>query len=101
MYLSEIPNTKAKLTPVQGTADYNGLPAGTPAWKGNLPVGHGGTYNEVNGGKIGAVASAMYNWLLRGNVTASQWFTSPAALKADGWDDIESRNLEKVQVAPI
>jgi len=54
----------------------------------------------VNGGKIGVVASAMYNWVLRGDATAAHWFTSATALEADGWDTV-SKNLEKVQVTPI
>lgn len=42
-----------------GERDYASLPAGTPSWKGNLNVGHGGTYNDVNGGKF-AVAGTRY-----------------------------------------
>jgi hypothetical protein len=84
----------------QGTADYAALPAGTPACKGNLPVGHGGTYNEVNGGKIGVAASYFFQWMLRGNVTASQWFTSPTMAVADGWS-VVSKDLDKINVTPI
>lgn len=76
------------------------LPSTTPAWKGNLPVGHGGTYNEVNGGKIGVAASFMYDWILRGNTTASSFYMSDVAAKATGWD-VVSRNLDKIKVSPV
>ncbi|KAH8679590.1 hypothetical protein BGZ60DRAFT_444675 [Tricladium varicosporioides] len=83
-----------------GEADYAMLPATTPTWKGNLPVGHGGTYNEVNGGKIGVAASYMYDWILRGNTTASSFYTTDVAAKAAGWD-VVSRNLDKIKVSPL
>jgi len=85
---------------LQGTTDYKSLPKSTPAWLGNLPVGHGGTYNQVNGGKIGVAASYLFNWVLRGNMTAAAWFTDGTAAKADGWS-FESQNLDKISVTPV
>jgi hypothetical protein len=36
--------------------DWGKLPAGLPAFMGNLNVGHGGTYGQTNGGEFGRVA---------------------------------------------
>ena len=89
-----IPSSK-----LQGERDYAALPAGVPKWKGNLPVGHGGTYTQVNGGKFGIAASYWVSWLLRGNTTASSYFTGSGA-KNDGWT-VEMANLDKISVTPI
>lgn len=40
----------------------------------NLPVGHGGTYGEPNGGPAAQVAVAWFNWQLRGDARAAQRF---------------------------
>lgn len=84
----------------QGTADYTDIPTGTPAWKRNLPVGYGGTCSEVNEGKIGVVASYLVQWMLRGNVTAIQWFTSPMMAISNGWS-VMSKGLDKIKVTAI
>ncbi|CZR67306.1 uncharacterized protein PAC_17205 [Phialocephala subalpina] len=83
-----------------GEADYKNLPTNTPAWKGNLPIGHAGTYNEVNGGKIGVAASYWVDWVLRGNSSAKSWFTSNTSSTAAGWD-VTSKNLQKIHLSPI
>lgn len=77
------------------------MPRGTPAWKGNLPIGHACTYNEVNGGKIGAAASYWVDWMLRGNATARSWFIFNGDVAAAGWNDTTSKNLDKIHVSPI
>jgi len=41
----------------KGERDYANMPAGVPKWKGNLPVGHGGTYTEPNDGKFGIIGA--------------------------------------------
>ena len=38
-----------------------------PAAIANLPVGHGGTFNEPNGGAAASVAVSWLNWQLRGD----------------------------------
>jgi hypothetical protein len=40
----------------------------------NLPVGHGGTFNEPNGGAAASVAVSWLNWQLRGDVQSAKRF---------------------------
>ncbi|KAK4168004.1 hypothetical protein QBC43DRAFT_297243 [Cladorrhinum sp. PSN259] len=83
-----------------GERDYKLLPAGVPSWKGNLNVGHGGTYSDKDGGKFGVAAVAYFDWLLRGNATASKFFTDGTDAEKAGWK-VESKNLENVKVTPL
>ncbi|KAG4439957.1 hypothetical protein IFR05_004583 [Cadophora sp. M221] len=82
-----------------GERDYKALPSGVPKWKGNLPVGHGGTYTQANGGKFGVAGGYWVDWLLRGNASAASYFTGAGA-EDDGWT-VESANLEKLLVTSI
>ena len=45
-----------------------------PVAVANLPVGHGGTYSEPNGGAAAQVAVAWLNWQLRGDAKAATRF---------------------------
>ncbi|SCF12777.1 cellulose binding domain-containing protein [Micromonospora chokoriensis] len=54
--------------------DWGKLPAGLPAFMGNLNVGHGGTYHETNGGEFGRVATLYFKWRLKGDNTAGTTF---------------------------
>jgi hypothetical protein len=45
-----------------------------PAAIANLPVGHGGTFNEPNGGAAASVAVSWLNWQLRGDARSAQRF---------------------------
>jgi hypothetical protein len=45
-----------------------------PAAIANLPVGHGGTFNEPNGGAAASVAVAWLNWQLRGDTPSAKRF---------------------------
>jgi hypothetical protein len=63
------------------------------------PAGHGGTFNQLNGGVYGVAASNWVNWVLRGNKTAASWFTGNDA-KAAGWTEIESKNIDKIMIPP-
>lgn len=45
-----------------------------PAVMANLPVGHGGTYFEPNGGKAAAIVVDWLQWQLRGDANAAQAF---------------------------
>ena len=58
-----------------------------PAIACNLPVGHGGTYNQPNGGEFAIVARAWLDWQLKGNQEASKMFCgdSPAILQRKDW----------------
>ena len=40
----------------------------------NLPVGHGGTFNEPNGGAAASVAVSWLNWRLRGDAASARRF---------------------------
>ncbi|KAF2664931.1 hypothetical protein BT63DRAFT_448332 [Microthyrium microscopicum] len=82
-----------------GEANYKVLPSTTPAWKGNLPVGHMATYTQAKGGKFG---TAMWKWLdftLRGGNSSSEFFAGKGA-ENDGWS-VEKRNMDKISVTPI
>ncbi len=50
--------------------DWGKLPSGLPAFMGNLNVGHGGTYDQPNGGEFGRVAVLYLKWRLKGDVSA-------------------------------
>lgn len=82
-----------------GERDYNNIPAGVPKWKGNLNVGHGGTYTDKNGGKFGVIGSSWANWYMRGNASAAAYMTGQGA-KNDGWQ-VVSASLDKLTVTPI
>jgi hypothetical protein len=45
-----------------------------PAAMANLPVGHGGTFNEPNGGAAASVAVSWLNWQLRGDAQGAKRF---------------------------
>ena len=83
----------------KGERDYKAIPAGTPKWKGNLPVGHGGTYTQTNGGKFGIAGGYWVDWLLRGNSSASTYFIGPGA-QNNSWT-VEFSDLDKISVTPI
>ena len=54
-----------------GKKDFEVLPARVPVFYGVYPsVGHGGTYNQDNGGPFGQVAVAWLKWQLRGDKSA-------------------------------
>lgn len=47
--------------------DWGRLPAGLPAFTGNLDVGHCGTYAEPNDGEFGRVGVNWLKWQLKGD----------------------------------
>jgi hypothetical protein len=49
-----------------------------PVFKGNLNVGHMGTFNQPNGGWFAAVAVAWLDWRLKGDTKAGALFSGPA-----------------------
>ena len=87
---------------MQGERDYSLLPASTPKWKGNLDVGHGGTYFEPNGGKFGVAAAHWARWVLRGDQSAASWFTGngTGTARGDAWD-VVYQSLNLLQVTPV
>ena len=55
-----------------GKRDFEVMPAKVPVFYGVHPsVGHGGTYNQDNGGPFGVVAVAWLKWQLEGNTSAA------------------------------
>jgi len=54
-----------------GKSDFEAMPPRVPIFYGVYPsVGHGGTYNQDNGGPFGQVAVAWLNWQLKGDKSA-------------------------------
>jgi hypothetical protein len=73
--------------------DWERLPAGPPAFMGNLDVGHSGTYAEPNGGEFGRVGSNWLKWRLKGDATARAEFVGPdCGLCSTEWD-VQQKNL--------
>ncbi|PIG84623.1 hypothetical protein AARAC_002018 [Aspergillus arachidicola] len=64
-----------------------------PKWIGNYPVGHSGTYRNENGGAFGVAAVDWLLWTFGRNETAASFFTKGGA-QEDGWEEVESQNLE-------
>jgi hypothetical protein len=55
-----------------GKRDFETMPAKIPVFYGVYPsVGHGGTYNEDNGGAFGVAAVAWLKWQLTGDTGAA------------------------------
>ena len=45
-----------------------------PIWYGNLDVGHMSTWDQVNAGEMGRVATGWVRWQLQGNAEMEKWF---------------------------
>ena len=55
-----------------GKRDFEVMPAKIPVFYGVHPsVGHGGTYNQDNGGPFGVVAVAWLKWQLQGDTSTA------------------------------
>lgn len=66
-----------------------------PVAVANLPVGHGGTFYEDNGGSAAQVAMNWLQWQLRGNAAAADYFTgNNCGLCQDEKWTLESKNVE-------
>lgn len=65
-----------------------------PVYVANLDVGHGGTYSKPHGGEFAKVATAWYQWQLKGDKQAGTLFTdkSGGLWKSDVWT-IENKNM--------
>jgi hypothetical protein len=66
-----------------------------PVAMANLDVGHGGTYNQPNGGEFGKVAVAWLQWTLKGDETARKMFSGPSCglCKDTNWK-LEKKKIE-------
>jgi dienelactone hydrolase len=56
-----------------GTDDFERI-AHVPVMMANLPVGHGGTFQLVDGGDWARVGTAWLDWQLKGDSQAARWF---------------------------
>jgi hypothetical protein len=65
-----------------------------PVFVANLDVGHGGTYSKPHGGEFAEVATAWYQWQLKGDQNAAHLFTDhPAGLSKDPQWKVEKKKL--------
>ena len=66
-----------------------------PVFVGNVDVGHGGTYAQPFGGDYAKVATAWFNWQLRGDKKAGKLFTgkTPGLSKFAGWS-FSKKNMQ-------
>ncbi|MDQ2583647.1 alpha/beta hydrolase [Saccharothrix yanglingensis] len=73
--------------------DWRRLPAGLPAFMGNLDVGHFGTFDQPDGGEFGRVGGHWLKWQLKGDQASGAQFTgSPCGLCATEWV-VQRKNL--------
>ncbi|WP_327048839.1 RICIN domain-containing protein [Microbispora sp. NBC_01189] len=73
--------------------DWGKLPTGLPAFMGNLNVGHGGTYDQTNGGEFGRVAVLYLKWRLKGDTTAGTNFVGPNCGLCNTQWQVQQKNL--------
>lgn len=64
----------ADIAYANGMDDFNRV-THVPIAMANLPVGHGGTFNEPNGGAAASVAVSWLDWQLRGDAQSARRFT--------------------------
>jgi hypothetical protein len=69
--------------------------ANVPVFKGNLNVGHGGTYRQPGGGWFGEVAVAWLEFQLKGSADAATWFVGADCrlCKESSWS-IEKKGMK-------
>lgn len=65
-----------------------------PVFVANLPVGHGGTYMRPHGGDFAKVATAWFQWQLKGDKQAATMFEGESCGVAQmaGWK-VEKKNI--------
>ncbi len=81
-----------------GKKDFEVMPARVPIFYGVYPsVGHGGTYNQDNGGPFGQVAVAWLKWQLQGDTSAKgkgYFLGANCGLCTDSNWQVQSRSLK-------
>lgn len=73
--------------------DWGRLPAGLPAFMGNLDVGHFGTFDQPNGGEFGRVGGHWLKWQLKGDLNSKAQFVGPDCGLCDTEWDVMRKNL--------
>jgi len=65
-----------------------------PVFVANMDVGHGGTYRQPHGGEFARVATAWYQWQLKGDKQAGKLFAGdpPGLANSQIWK-VEKKNL--------
>ena len=77
----------------QAERDFAAL-ALAPVFKANAAVGHGGTYQERNGGEFARVALAWLDWQLKNQPAAANVFTGPeCGLCRDSFWSVERKGI--------
>ncbi len=85
---------------LNGMDDFQRI-ANVPVAVASLPVGHGGTFQEPNGGAAASVAVSWLDWQLRGDATAARRFVGDACgLCRDADWTFERRNFAGVTARP-
>ena len=65
-----------------------------PVFVANMDVGHGGTYRQPHGGEFAKVATAWYQWQLKGDEEAGKMFTGePSGLSKNPIWKVEKKNI--------
>ncbi|RDV11467.1 alpha/beta hydrolase [Pontibacter diazotrophicus] len=65
-----------------------------PVFMANMDVGHAGTYSQPHGGEFAKVATAWYQWQLKGDSAAGRLFTGePAGLSKNPIWRVEKKNM--------
>lgn len=65
-----------------------------PVFMANMDVGHAGTYSQPHGGEFAKVATAWYQWQLKGDSAAGWLFTGePAGLSKNPLWRVEKKNM--------
>jgi len=81
-----------------GKKDFEVMPPRVPIFYGVYPsVGHGGTYNQDNGGAFGQVAVAWLKWQLQGDTSAKgkgYFLGEKCTLCTDANWQVQSRSLQ-------
>src|SRR5690554_6776479 len=77
-----------------GMDDYNRINH-VPIFVANMDIGHGGTYSQPHGGEFARVATAWYQWQLKGDKKAGKMFTGnpPGLSKSPEWT-VDKKNMK-------
>ncbi len=76
-----------------GMDDFNRI-NNLPVFVANMDVGHGGTYAQPHGGEFAWVATAWYQWQLKGDEEAGKMFTgTPCELTGSSEWTVEKKNI--------
>lgn len=76
-----------------GMDDFNRINH-VPVFIANMDIGHNGTYHESHGGEFGRVATAWFQWQLKGDEEAGKMFTgNPGGLSTSPLWTVDKKNI--------